>query len=295
MSTYNGEKFVRQQIDSILRQVCDFELELWVRDDGSNDQTCIILEEYEKRGQLHWYAGENLQSAKSFLDLLLRCPGYDYYAFADQDDYWYPDKLQKGVNQIKNVAAPAISFANVRLVDGKLQPLGRNLYRKAPHTDFYSVTCSGGLIGCTYVFNNALAQLIQNTPLPRSLVMHDYYLAIVCTLHDGVIVYDDAPCMDYRQHGGNVVGTTWTKADAVKNRIRQLSTLPSNTLDTMAESICNNYPLVADVRKLQWLQRVSGYRKSIFRACQLALDPKPRYNSANMSITLRLAIVLRNH
>lgn len=294
MSTYNGEKYVRQQIDSILNQVCDFEVDLWVRDDGSKDNTCKILETYAAEGKLRWYIGENLKSAKSFLNLLQHCPDYDYYSFADQDDYWYPDKLQRGVNQIKDIAEPAIGFANVRLVDGELQPLGRNLYHRPPHTDFYSVTCSGGLIGCTYVFNHALAQLVQNAPMPRSLIMHDYYLAIVCTLHDGIILYDDAVCMDYRQHGGNAVGTAWTKAGAIRDRIWHLVKKAPNTLDMMAESICNNYPQVANTKKRQWLQRVSNYRRSFFSACRLALDPKPTYNSANMSVTLRLAMVLKN-
>ena len=294
MSTYNGERFLCQQIESILNQSCECQVDLWVRDDGSTDGTHAILDSYANAGKLHWYTGENLKPAKSFLNLIQHCPGYDFYAFADQDDYWYLDKLQKGVAQIKGSSGPALCCANARLVDGTLQPLGRDVYRIPPHVDFYSVTCGGGLMGCTMVINKELARLIQNKPLPQELIMHDFYLAVVCTLHDGIIMYDDAAYMDYRQHGSNVVGSSWRKIDALKNRIHILTAKNPNTLDKMADSICRNYPDAPNQEKLRWLKGVSQYRESVFRALKLAADPKPAYNSLNMAVTLRLAFMLRN-
>jgi len=294
MSTYNGEHFLRQQIDSILNQQCDGQIDLWVRDDGSTDGTQQILQSYADKGLLQWYTGSNLKPAKSFLDLVQHCPGYDFYAFADQDDYWYPDKLSVGMKKIEAYPGPALSFANARLVDATLQPLGRNVYRKPPHVDYYSVTCGAGILGCTVVFNQQLAQLIQEKPLPQELIMHDYYLAIVCTLHDGVIFYDDSVHMDYRQHGNNVVGNSWRKKDALKNRFRQLTVKNENTLDKMAASVCVNYESVTDKKKLQWMRKIAKYRKSVFHAAVVALDRKPSYNSYNMGITLRLAFLLRN-
>ena len=294
MSTYNGERFLQAQIESILNQHCDCQVDLWVRDDGSTDSTCSILQTYAERGVLRWYKGENLKPAKSFLDLIHHCPGYDYYAFADQDDVWYPDKLQNGINRICDLQIPAVSFANAHLVDGDLNSLGRNVHRNPPHVDFYSVTCSGGIMGCTMVFNNQLARLIQGAPMPRNLIMHDYYIAIVCTLHDGVILYDYEPCLDYRQHGGNVEGSSSKKWDALKKRRTLLLTKKEQTLDLMAASICECYSEVPSPEKLAWLQQVSVYRKSLFRAVKLALDKKPTYNSRNMELTLRLCILIRN-
>lgn len=294
MSTYNGEKFLHQQIESILSQTCDCDVELWVRDDGSTDGTKAILKTYADAGKLHWYTGPNLKPAMSFLDLVQHCPGYDFYAFADQDDYWYPDKLSRGMEKIKSCSGPAMSFANARLVDTQLQPLGRNVYRTLPHTDFYSIVCNGGILGCTIIFNQQLAQLIQGEPLPQDVVMHDYYLGIVCTLHDGAVMYDSAACMDYRQHGNNVVGTPWKKTDALRNRFRLLTVENHHTLDKMAAAVCRNYEAVSDQKKLQWLKDVSRYRESAFRAARLALDRKPSFNTWNMGITLRLAILLRN-
>lgn len=294
MSTYNGERFLRQQIESILSQDCDFQVDLWIRDDGSKDCTCKILEEYASSGKLNWYTGDNLRPAKSFLNLIQHCSGYDYYAFADQDDYWYPDKLQNGVNRLKGISGPALSYANARLVDRDLQPLGRNVYRKPPHTDFYSITCGAGVMGCTSVFNAELAHLIQDAPIPKDIVMHDYYMGVVCTLYDGVVLYDHEACMDYRQHGNNVVGSSWKKKDALRQRVQWITKKSDVTLDKMAESICRNYSHVPNEQKLKWLKRVSRYRDSFANAFCLAVDPKPDYNSWNMWITLRMAILLRN-
>jgi len=294
MSTYNGERFLHQQIESILKQVCSFQVDLWVRDDGSTDGTQMILQSYADDGELQWYTGPNLGPARSFLDLVQHCEEYDFYAFADQDDYWYPEKLETGVKQIKEHIGPALYFSNGRMVDMELNPLGRNIYRTAPPVDFYSVTCGAGITGCTMVFNRELAKLIQEKPLPKELVMHDYHMGIVCTLHDGVVIYDDDAWMDYRQHGNNVVGCTWRKRDALKNRIRQLTEKNKPTLDKAAEGICEIYRQVPDMQKLQWLKTVSRYRTSFCSAMKFALDPKPKYSSKNMAFTLRLAFLLRN-
>lgn len=294
MSTYNGELFLRQQIESILAQSCEFQVDLLVRDDGSSDRTHSILDEYARAGKLHWYMGENLKPAKSFLDLLQHSCGYDYYAFADQDDVWYPQKLQNGVNCLREYTGPAMSFANARLVDEELQSLGRNVYRNPPKTDFYSVTYGAGILGCTVVFNRSLAQLIQECPIPTNLIMHDYYLGIVCTLHNGTIVFDNTTCMDYRQHGHNVVGSSWKKTDALRDRIRQITVKKTNTVDKMADCICRNYPHASNQKKLQWLKDISCYKSSFFCAFKLATDRKPASNSLNMAITLRLSYLLRN-
>ena len=102
MSTYNGEKFIREQIESIIYQK-DVELYLVIRDDGSTDSTLDIIQEYSlKYPNIFVYAGENLGYANSFLTVLKEKGGTDYYAFADQDDIWEEDKLICGINKIKN-------------------------------------------------------------------------------------------------------------------------------------------------------------------------------------------------
>lgn len=294
MSSYNGEKYIEQQIDSVLAQECEAEISLIVRDDGSTDATREILQRYQDQGKLRWYTGENLRPAKSFLHLAANCGIYDFYAFCDQDDYWHPNKLQCNLNLLKDAKGPAMALANARLVDGELQPLGRNVYATPPKMDFYSSLCGGGFLGCTIMMNDALAALIRNYPTPKSLIMHDSYVAILCTLYDGEIFFDPAPRMDYRQHGNNVIGSQWKKRSALKDRMRRIFKKPKNSLADMAQSIVDQNPQNMNAEKYSFLLQVAGYRKNFFTALRLACSGKPRYNSRNMALTLRLATLFRN-
>ena len=91
MSTYNGGKFLREQINSILNQV-NANITLLIRDDGSSDNTLGILKEYEEQNKLTFYSGKNMGPAMSFIDLLFSAPEAEYYAFADQDDFHHPQE-----------------------------------------------------------------------------------------------------------------------------------------------------------------------------------------------------------
>lgn len=294
MSTYNGEKYLGQQIDSILAQQGPFQLSLIVRDDGSSDGTRGILKAYASRGQIRWYTGENLGPAKSFLTLLKDNTGYDYYSFADQDDYWYPDKLQRGIAAIGDCPSPMLYCSNSRLVDGEGAFLGRNVFKTPIPTDFRSRVCSGGVTGCTMIFNRALAELVQAKPLPEKLVMHDSYLGILAPLFGADIHFDMEPSMDYRQHGNNVVGTNWTKLDAIKERIRTVTKPQKVSIAEQAASLLALYPESPNREYLDFLQRVADYRRSFGRALSLALSRKVHYYSKNTGIAFRFSIILRN-
>ena len=292
MSSYNGEKYIREQIDSILAQKLDMQLDLWVRDDGSTDATTHILQEYEAAGHLHWYSGENKRSAHSFWDLILHCPGYDYYAFADQDDYWEPNKLQNGIDLIKDCNTPALSFANALLVDQDLNSLGRNVYKTCPSLDFWTLSCAGGILGCTIVFNQSLATLIQACPMPSKMIMHDFYIALICSLAGGTICFNESSQMKYRQHGNNVVGVSRSKLSALKDRIQTISRRPSVTIGQQAHTLLMQYPALGTPAQQAWLKKLADYR--FWNRVCLACSAKTRYPSYNKSITLRLAILFGN-
>lgn len=294
MSSYNGERYIRQQIDSILNQRGAFELELWVRDDGSTDSTRDILEDYAAQGLLRWYTGDNLKPAHSFLDLLKHCSGYDFYAFADQDDVWKPEKIAAGLAALKEVTGPALYFANAELVDQDLNSLGRNVYRKSPALDFYTLSCAGGLLGCTMVFNRQLAQLVQDAPMPGRIVMHDYYLAVVCKLFDGTIIYDPTAYMGYRQHGKNVVGVSRSKTAALRNRIRSVTKKAAVTIAEQTQSVLDAYPVLPDHGQYRWLKQLAAMSSSLPARFSVACACKTRYISLEKSLTLRLAILLGN-
>ena len=127
MSTYNGEKYLQEQLDSIINQV-GVNVRILVRDDGSTDSTTDILNNYKREGYLDWYSGTNLKSARSFMDLVNRAPESEYYAFSDQDDYWLPTKLQVAVNVLKSADSrkSALYYSRTTLVDENLLPIKQN-------------------------------------------------------------------------------------------------------------------------------------------------------------------------
>ena len=256
MSTYNGEKYLRQQIDTILGQKGDFELQLFVRDDGSKDNTVDILEEYKNKYGIEWYQGQNCGSAKSFMELVHRIEGYDYYVFADQDDFWLDNKIASGIAKLDNME-PELYCGNGMVVDENLVYSGINVYKKAPSVDFNTVTCAGGLLGCTMIFNEKLSQIIRTHNMPNSMVMHDFYVALICMGVGGKIYYDEIPYIKYRQHGSNVVGVSRGVIGKIKDRLNSILKKQKISLQEQARDIVDNYEDIILERNINFLRVVS--------------------------------------
>ena len=124
MSTYNGERYIREQIDSFLQQTYPL-INILVRDDGSSDGTIAILEEYaEKYDNITYYKGNNLGVIQSFLQLLRDSDdAATYYAFADQDDVWLPEKIEKAIEMLENnteTSMPLLYCSDVYVTDENL-------------------------------------------------------------------------------------------------------------------------------------------------------------------------------
>lgn len=221
MSTYNGEKYIKQQIDSILAQK-NVEVNLLVRDDGSTDGTLEILEEYKLRGKLSYYTGNNLGPQLSFMNLLQKASKGDYYAFADQDDFWLEDKLSCAINMLKNNdVEPALYLSQTQLTDSDLN------YKKSIIVNPY-ITFGESLIykfagGCTMVFNDKLRKLLSNR-LPKIMPMHDIWIYTFALAINAFVVFDKIPHILYRQHSNNAVGQGQGFFFEWKQRYRRLTT-----------------------------------------------------------------------
>ena len=100
LSSFNGEAYLEEQLGSIVAQK-DVQTNILVRDDGSSDHTCDILDQWQQKAVLSWYRGENIGPARSFMDLLRQAGDSCYYAFSDQDDYWLSDKLKVAVDKLE--------------------------------------------------------------------------------------------------------------------------------------------------------------------------------------------------
>ena len=217
LSTYNGEKYLKEQIESIIKQE-EVEISLLVRDDGSTDKTIEILEEISKNNRnIKIYKGENKGPARSFMELVQKSEEVDYYAFADQDDIWETKKIISAVKKLNNPDIPELYISSLTIVDENLN----NIEKKEIQGKF---TFEDEMIknfatGCTQVFNKKLRNII-NLYEPQYIIMHDSWITRVCYAIGGNVVIDKNSYIKYRQHSNNVVGY---KDGGIKKLKKQLA------------------------------------------------------------------------
>lgn len=255
LSSYNGEAYIKEQIESILNQK-DVALSLLIRDDGSTDKTVSLINEFLSEN-VNLVCGQNIGAAKSFFELILLAEDYDYFAFSDQDDIWLADKLTVAVSKLSLYEnRPAIYSSNTRLVDRGLNMIADE--DRHPAISLKSAIMRNYATGCTVVFNRKLMQLLKRG-IPKVKIYHDWWANLAALSVGGVSIFDDTPHILYRQHAGNVVGATSSHIGKIYNRIKRLKKgkyhrdkIASELLriygDKMAEADINFLNVLADYR-----------------------------------------------
>ncbi|MBP5258233.1 MAG: glycosyltransferase family 2 protein [Prevotella sp.] len=288
MSTYDGERYIREQIDSILAQR-DVEVSLLVRDDGSTDGTHVILDEYQKKGLLKWYTGDNLKPARSFMQLLRDAPNCDYYAFADQDDFWMNDKLYAACQMLEtNSDKPALYFGQTQLADKDLNPIDSVVIN--PFLTFGESLVYYFVGGCTMVMNSRLREIV-NKYRPKELFMHDVWIYSVALAIGAFVAFDKVPRIMYRQHGGNTVGQGFGAWEMWKRRFDRLRN-ERRIRSRVAREIHDGYKdyITADNREI--LNKVLSYRKSFLGRMSLLRDRRFTTSHTTTNIFFKLAVLL---
>lgn len=207
LSTYNGEKYISEQIESVLCQQ-GVDVHIVARDDGSQDETINILKRISTLDNITVIEGQNIGVVGSFFTLMHEavCHNIDYFAFCDQDDVWKNDKLKVATDILSGHGnEPALYMSSFQMVDENLHSIQTNMSR--PNISVEGAIASNCATGCTMVFNKKLLEksLISNYD---DALMHDYWMYMVCLLTGGYIYYDETPHIYYRQHGNNVIGGT---------------------------------------------------------------------------------------
>lgn len=215
MAAYNSERFIGEQLESILSGTYQ-NIHIYVRDDGSTDNTPAIVKEYEEKYPVQVQLVRNEVNGglvKNFLTGVMEAKE-DYIMFCDHDDVWLPDKVRVTLEAMKKAESEAMSenlpvvvFTDNTIVDGELKPLGGSFYERS-HFDFKQMGLSymlmeNKLIGCTMMINKALKDKI--TVLPEHARVHDWWIALIASAF-GRIVFVDEQTMLYRQHGSNEIG-----------------------------------------------------------------------------------------
>lgn len=227
VATYNGEKYLKEQIDSILNQTYD-NIQIIISDDNSIDGTRDILKQYEANDKITvFYQETNLGYVKNFEFLLSKVES-ELYMLSDQDDIWLPEKVEKSIEKLKTENLDLV-FGDLEVVDENLNTLYPSFveYMKisrkiknelGSYKLQYLYNC---MTGCTILSKKSFLDKILPLPNNSKYMVHDYWIGLVVSLY-GKIGFLKTPYIKYRQHGNNQIGTgkesyKYTKLSQVRN------------------------------------------------------------------------------
>ena len=260
MATYNGAKYLAQQMDSILAQSMP-DWRLLVRDDGSTDGTVAMLEEYRARDariQLLQNKDGEHGAFVNFHELIRIAKAsdevYPYYAFSDQDDVWLPSKLERHLERVReqekmSPGKPVFLYGDFCTVDSNGKVIETRHGARADmclRSDWDLLIALGRVWGCASMFNRALMELVpESSELNKRVVMHDNYMAAYARIY-GECIYDRETLLLHRLHGENVTGSmpssdsvlkTFSKFFALDKSHRGLAMVLTHGVNTLEEMI----------------------------------------------------------
>lgn len=296
MSTYNGHKYLLEQLDSLLQQK-DVIITIVVRDDGSSDNTLELLFNFKNEHHhinMVIFQGENRGVTKSFEILCkeaLKLPPTDYYAFCDQDDVWDSDKLITAINKLDLYAQnePNLYFSNLRMVNEDLTFM-RNLFEPGE----VKIGSPMALIqvftyGCTCVFNRK--GLEDFCAIPSNEMFHDHWIFELCT-YLGNVYYDETPHISYRQHGTNESGA---KSRGIGLILVRLHTLFFKGLHHNFEISAKQILFFSDRIKPQYFDyvyKIANYRKNFRLKCGLLFSSTYKTGNFTKDLIIKFRILI---
>lgn len=227
LATYNSERYLSEQINSILLQSYQ-DWELYIRDDGSSDGTLDIISDYQRRwpdkiSLLHDNKG-SLKSYGNFFELLKTIDS-DYYMFCDHDDVWLRDKIESSINEMKNLEChnpntPIIVHTDMKVVDQDLNIISESFWKYSrllpDRCSFIDLACCNCVNGCTMLINKKAKEV--SLPNYDYCLMHDALVAQSVAANNGIIYAIKSPFVLYRQHIDNVIGAADVKKSFFYNR-----------------------------------------------------------------------------
>jgi len=216
LSTYNGELFLEDLLNSLLKQTYR-NFVLFIRDDGSSDSTKGIIAKFSQayNNIIILEANGNVGSKRSFsylLDYAVRFSDCNYFMFVDQDDVWLPKKIEITQNKMVELEnsypqLPILIHSNLKVVSQDLTVISKSFWfyqNLDPEKDGVNRLLMQNVItGCTVLINRSLASICL--PIPKAAIMHDWWIGLVASAF-GKIGYIKQPTILYRQHGNNNLG-----------------------------------------------------------------------------------------
>ena len=282
LSTYNGQRYIREQLDSLYQQK-DIDFHILVRDDGSKDNTVEILKDYQKKyGKMTIHVDENMGAAMSFHTLMSYAykdfSNFDFYAFSDQDDVWLEDKLYTATEQLSTNNGD-LYYCNAIVTDADLNKISYLGCTQVMTKQYFSF--------CTELFQD----YVQKTP--PLIELHDVWTMWISQMIGAKVIVDDDAHMLYRQHGNNV--TTHNregvlqKMRRVSKRNRKHKGCAYSNLKIIGELLQNQLtPNAKDV-----LNRMYDYKSSILKTLSFAFYMQKYFKSLSIKAMVIYRIIYR--
>ena len=247
LATYNGSKYLHEQLDSILSQSYG-NINVIIRDDGSSDNTVMIIKEYEQKDNRVKLLNDNLGNlgfVRNFEELMKNSTS-EYLMFSDQDDIWYNNKVETSYTRIKAIeetngkSCPILVHTNSKIMNYEKQTKSLFISDYAKNSSFENSFFNFFVQGSTMLINESLKR--EALPFSKEVYLHDRYLHLIAEFI-GIRAYIDTPTMDYRQHSNNEIGSRVNIIDKIKNKRyfnledRELLIFLANTYSTNLDEI----------------------------------------------------------
>jgi glycosyltransferase involved in cell wall biosynthesis len=300
LSTYNGEKYLKAQLDSIFEQTYK-NFVLFIRDDGSSDHTVEIIQNYRKQNdfiasRIRFVKGKNVGWQRSFWLLLEQSKGAKYYAFCDQDDVWLPQKLEAAIDMLEKEdnIKPILYYANYSYCDEKLNMLHEAPKPKMPLT-FRNVMLYTPAFGFAIVINESLRHKALETSDKTGLAHDGWVQKIAAAL--GIIIFDEKSRALYRRHGNAVtagnagIGASisyWIRNEILGDKMKQELHYP---LDRFLQE----YGTQMNERDRRLITVFAGKTKNPVRWVKRLCYPKRLRPSIGGELALRVGFLLNRY
>lgn len=259
LSTYNGENYIEEQLESLLAQ--DYqEISILIRDDGSSDQTIEIIKKYSMQyDNIEYYSGENIGVINSFLDLIKhRSKDTKYFAFCDQDDIWLPNKISKAVAIMENNQGKMQLYCgNPILVDYNRERLKKQLNGKKKPS-FGNALIENICIGCTAIVTSDLLEYMKDIDTSQ-IVMHDWWLYLVASCF-GIVHFDEQAGIEYRQHNSNVIGSS---GNFLKKMLRRVQKFQMDNIIKQNLYFGEKYNKNMSIEQKELIKEIVTYKKNL--------------------------------
>ncbi len=291
LSTYNGEKFLVEQLESIRNQEGVI-VDCFIRDDGSKDGTLSILAKYtQNHSNFYYYSGQNVGVVRSFNELINKAEDkYDYFSFSDQDDIWKADKLITAVTVLDKLPSnqPLLYCSNLTSYceDGTKSDIW--------NVDYDLVSQQILLVqnwawGCTEVFNQK-AKILYKQSMTDNISMHDYWMHLICKFM-GSVVYDKESHIYYRQHGSNVVGNKEFGIKHISSYLRRFREENDVHRSSDATLFVKSYGKLLNPKDYKYFAVLSNYKDSFLKKIELLFCKELHMLTIPEDIAYRIRII----